>query len=130
MRRLGAVFLAIIIVALMALAFGYGFTLFWRLDAAKTQEVLALYALAAAAASLLFLTGQIFGAKGHGYYVIMGGVVFLLLDVMVWRRFDIMPAVKFSHGGFIPAGILGVFLGPIYRIVAIPNPVLPRDPLP
>ena len=124
------ILVAIIVVTFAALAFGYGFTLFWQLDAAKTQEVLALYAMAAAAASLLFLTGQILGAKGHGYYVIMGGAVFLVLDVMVWRRFGIMPAVKFSHGGFIPAGILGVFLGPIYRIVAIPNPVLPRDPLP
>ena len=76
------------------------------------------YAAAALAVAGVFLAGQLLRIRGHAYYVIVAGLAFLAVDAAVWWRFGIMPGPKSYQDGFVPAAIMGVFLGPLYRVIA------------
>lgn len=128
MRRLFRIILGLVIIAAIAMAFGWTFTWWFGLAPARALEVLLLFAAAMVIVSGLFIAGELIPFRGHAYYVIAGGAVFLATDVVIWWRFGIMPGPKFFQDGFVPAAIMGIFLGPIYRGVAMQKPALPRDP--
>ncbi len=110
----------LVIVAVLALGFGLGFVAWHGLATEQRTEVFIIVGGGILAMWVLLLAGHAFGIKGDGYYITVGGLVFLGVDFILWQRLGLMPSVKFSRGGFIPAGILGVFLGPLYRIIAVP----------
>lgn len=126
MRLLSALF-AIVLVAAITMAFGVAFTLWHGMGQAGAASVLVLYAAAAALTILLFLAGQMMSIQSHAYYLIAAGAVFLCLDVLMWQTFGIMPGRKVFRDGFIPAAIMGLFLGPLYKLIAVPLPAMPRS---
>jgi hypothetical protein len=125
--RLTMSLIAAVAAGLVALGFGYLFCRWHGLGGEATSNVMLLYGLAAVAMMLLFLLGQVLGIRGHAYYIIIGGALFLGVDVLVWLDLGIMPHVRFGRGGFVPAGVMGVFLGPVFRVIApAPPPVIDR----
>lgn len=114
----GAIVLAILVVVAVSMAFGWLHSYWFGYAPDKAREVLLLYAAAAAVTAGLFLAGQFIPLRGHGYYIIVGGAVFLALDAAVWWRFGIMPGPKSYQDGFVPAAIMGLFLGVVYRVIA------------
>ena len=113
-----AIVIAIAVVVCVSLAFGWLHTLWFGYTPEKAREVMLLYATSALVTAGLFLAGQFIPLRGHGFYVIVGGAVFLAVDAAVWWRFGIMPGPKSYQDGFVPAAIMGVFLGPVYRVIA------------
>jgi hypothetical protein len=80
-------------------------------------------AAATLAVAMLFLAGQLLCLRGYAYFIIVSAAAFLAVDIAVWWRFGISPGPKSYQDGFVPAAIMGVFLGPLYRIAA-PAPAL------
>jgi hypothetical protein len=117
MRRVLKIILGLVVTAAIAMAFGWAFTWKLGLAAQSAREVLLLYAAAVAVLSALLVAGTVLPVRGFGYYIIAGGIVFLAVDTIVWWRFGILPGPKFHPHGFVPAGAMGVFLGPVYRIL-------------
>ena len=109
---------ALVAVLAVAMAFGWLHTLWFGYAPEGARTVLLAYAAAALAVAALFLAGQLLRIRGHAYYVIVAGLAFLAVDAAVWWRFGIMPGPKSYQDGFVPAAIMGVFLGPLYRIIA------------
>ena len=123
-----AVVLGLLLTAVIAMGFGWLFTAWFGLSGTRQDTALAIFAGATLAVSVLFVTGQLMGMRSHAYYLICAGAVFLGVDVLNWLAFDIMPGPKFFQDGFVPAGIMGLVIGVLYRVVAVPVPVSPRDP--
>ena len=109
---------ALLAVLAVAMGFGWLHTAWFGYAPEKARDVLLIYAAAAIAVDVLFLAGQLLRFRGHAYYVIVAGLAFLAVDAAVWWRFGIMPGPKSYQDGFVPAAIMGVFLGPLYRIIA------------
>lgn len=124
MSGLPRVLIAAAVVIILSLGFGWGFCRWWGLDGEELRDILMIYGGAAALALCLFLAGQ---SRSLGYFVTMGGIVFLAVDVAVWLIFGIMPGNKMLRNGFIPAGLMGVFAGALYAKIAIAPPNPPRD---
>lgn len=123
-----AVVLGLLLTAVIAMGFGLLFCWWSGLSADVTASVLLVYGAATAVALLLFLAGQLFRITSHAHYIVVGGTVFLAVDFLVWQLTGIMPAARFVRGGFVPAAIMGLVIGVLYRVVAVPVPVSPRDP--
>jgi hypothetical protein len=116
------ILLGLAAVSIFAIGFAVVFSWWHGLGGGGSEEIMAIYAVAIVIAALLFLIGHALRIRSDAYYIIAGGIVFLGVDYIVWQRLGLMPSVKFSRGGFVPAGILGVFLGPVYRIIAVRVP--------
>lgn len=114
--------------AVIAMGFGLAFTQWHGMGPADSTAVLLLYAAATVLALAGFLGGQVMGVRSHAYYMVIAAALFLGVDVLVWLNYGLMPSVKFPRGGFVPAAILGVFLGPVYRVIAVPDLPMPRGP--
>jgi hypothetical protein len=125
-----AVVLGLLLTAVIAMSFGWLFTVWFGFDGARQEMALTVFAGATLTVIILFLAGQLLGLRSHAYYLICAGAVFFGVDVLNWMAFDIMPGPKFFQDGFVPASIMGLFLGPLYRVVAVPLAQMPRDPLP
>ena len=84
MPRVLKTILGLVIIAAIAMAFGWILT--WKLGLAPeaAREVLLLYGAAAGVLSILLVAGTVMRLRGHGYYIIVGGVVFLAVDAFVW----------------------------------------------
>jgi hypothetical protein len=123
MKMTRALMLMAALLAVLAVAMGFGWlhTVWFAYAPEGARDVLLAYAAAATAVAVLFLAGQLLRIRGHAYDVIVGGLAFLAVDAAVWWRFGIMPGPKSYQDGFVPAAIMGVFLGPLYRIIA-PGP--------
>ena len=117
-RRLLPILAALLTVSAVSLAFGWLHTVWFGFSPAEAREVLLAYAAATLLVAGLFLAGQGIGIRNHAYYIIISGLAFLAVDAAVWWRFGIMPGPKFYQDGFVPAAIMGIFLGPLYRIMA------------
>lgn len=128
MRRLLGIAAGLAIAACLAMGFGWIFIWWTGLSGAQAGEVLLLYVAAVILLAGLFVAGELIPARSLAYYVVAGGAVFLAVDVIVWWHFGIMPAARFVRGGFVPAAIVGLVIGVIYRVVAVPTAALPRDP--
>jgi hypothetical protein len=118
MMRVLMLMAAILGVLAVAMGFGWLHTVWFGYAPEGTWTVLLVYAAAALAVAVLFLAGQLLRIRGHAYYVIVAGLAFLAVDAAVWWRFGIMPGPKSYQDGFVPAAIMGVFLGPLFRIIA------------
>ncbi len=110
--------IALLAASSIALGFGWLHTMWFPYEAAEARDVMLVYAAATLLVAGCFLAGQFIPVKGHAYYVIIAGVVFLAVDAIIWWRFGIMPGPKSYQDGFVPAAIMGLFLGPLYRIIA------------
>lgn len=108
------------------MGFGVAFTLFHGMAPADRASILLLYAAATVLALAGFLGGQAMGMRSLAYYMAVAAVIFLGVDALVWLGYGLMPSSRFLRGGFVPAAIMGVFVGPIYRIIAVPAPAAPR----
>jgi hypothetical protein len=117
-RRILPTLAAVLAVAAVSMAFGWLHTMWFDYAPERAREVLLAYAAAALSVACLFLAGQALRVRGHAYYIIISGLAFLAVDALVWWRFGIMPGPKSYQDGFVPAAIMGVFLGPLYRIIA------------
>lgn len=120
-RRSLAVLAALLAVAALSMAFGYLHTWWFSYAPDGARNVLLLYAIATAAIVVLFPAGHVLRVRSHAYYIILSGLAFLAVDAVVWWHFGIMPGPKSYQDGFVPAAIMGVFLGPLYRVIA-PEP--------
>ena len=122
--------MVIVICIMAALAMGFGWLFCWwsGLGGEAMKDVLLIYAAATGMALTLFLGGHVFRITSQAYYIVIGGAIFLAVDLLVWQHTGIMPAAKFVRGGFLPAAIIGFVLGIIYRVVAVPTPALPHRP--
>lgn len=127
MSGLPRILIAAAAVVILCLGFGWGFCRWWGLDDGKVRDILMIYGGAAVLALGLFLAGQFLSLRSLGYFVTMGGIVFLAVDVVVWARFGIMPGNKMLRNGFIPAGLMGVFAGALYARIALAPASAPRD---
>ena len=125
-----AVVLGLVLVTIIAMGFGWLFTAWFGLSGTQQDLALAIFAGSTFSVIVLFLAGQLLGVQSHAYYLICSGAVFLGVDVLNWLNFDIMPGPKFFQDGFVPASIMGLFLGPLYRVMAVPLEHMPRDPMP
>ena len=117
--------LAIILIAALAMGFGFVFCRWSGLAGVAMREVLVIYAAATAAALVLFLAGHLFRIRSHAYYIVVGAAVFLAVDFLVWQRTGIMPHVKFGRGGFVPAAIIGMAAAVLYRLIAVRDAAAP-----
>lgn len=120
-RRFPRFIAAHLAVAAVTMAFGWLHTWWFSYAPDAALNVLLIYATAAAATAELFLAGQMLRVKSQAYYIIVSALAFLAVDAAVWWRFGIMPGPKSYQDGFVPAAIMGVFLGPLYRVIA-PEP--------
>jgi hypothetical protein len=118
MARALAVTAGVVAVVAVAMAFGWLHTAWFPYRPEGARTVLMGFAAAAAVVALLFLAGQLLRIRSHAYYIIIAGAAFLALDAAVWWRFGIMPGPKSYQDGFVPAAIMGLFLGPLYRVIA------------
>ena len=114
LATLAAVFSAVSI----SMAFGWLHTQWFAYLPEAAGKALLFFAAASSAMSVLFLAGQFLRVKSHAYYIVVSGLAFLAVDAAVWWHFGIMPGPKSYQDGFVPAAIMGVFLGPLYRIIA------------
>jgi len=110
--------MALLAVSAVSLAFGSLHIIWFGHSPEKAQEVLLAYVAATLLVAVLFLLGQVLRVRNHAYYIIISGAAFLAVDAFVWWRFGIMPGPKHYQDGFVPAAIMGIFLGPLYRIIA------------
>ena len=127
MKRAFNTFIAIALAAAIVMAFATTFTKWHGLGPAQASPVLMSYAGAAVLTILLFLAGQLLSIQSHAYYLIVAGAIFLGVDVLVWQEFGIMPGRKVFRDVFIPAAIMGLFLGPLYRMIAVPSAAATRS---
>lgn len=125
MPRILKIILTLILIAALAMGFGIVFCWWSGLAAEAVREVLVIYAAATAVALVLFLAGHLLRVRSHAYYVVIGGAVFLAVDVLVWHRTGIMPYVKFGRGGFVPAAIVGMVAAVLYRLIAVRDAPVP-----
>lgn len=117
-RRAPAMMAALLAVSASSMAFGWLHTAWFGYAPEAAREVLLIYAAATLAVAGLFLAGQLIPVRSHAYYIVLSGLAFLAVDAVVWWRFGIMPGPKSFQDGFMPAAIMGVFLGPLYKILA------------
>jgi len=116
--RFPATLAAILLAASISMAFGWLHTRWFAYSPEAAGRVLLFFAAAASASAALFLAGQFLRVKSHAYYVVVSGLAFLTVDAAVWWQFGIMPGPRSYQDGFVPAAVMGVFLGPLYRIIA------------
>ena len=121
------VLIALVLVAALSAGFAFGFCAWWRLPDDMARGVLVIHGGALVLALVLFVAGQAMAVRALAFYIIMGGAVFLAVDVIVWLRYGFMPGNKMLRNGFIPAGLMGVFAGALYAKIAIPAANPPRD---
>lgn len=119
-RRSLATAAALLTVAAVSIAFGLLHTWWFSYAPEAGRHVLLFFSAAAAAVMVLFLAGKALRVRHHAYYIIAAGLAFLAVDAVVWWNFGIMPGPKSYQDGFVPAAIMGVFLGPLYRMIAPP----------
>lgn len=125
MKRLAGIIGGLLVIVVIALAFCWTFIWWTGLSGARADEVLLLYAAATAILGGLFMAGLLIPVRGHAYYIIAGATVFLAVDFIVWWRTGITPAARFVRGGFVPAAIMGMVLGPVFRAFALHGPPAP-----
>ena len=118
----------ILMFAIITMAFGWLYSWWFGMNPDQHAMLLMIFAAATGLAIGLFLLGQALSIDAHAYYIIVAGAVFLGADILLWLQFGIMPGPKFFQDGFMPASILGVFLGVLYRVIAVHVPPMPRDP--
>lgn len=128
MSRVLATIAGLSLSAALAMGFGWLFCWWLGLSGDMTASVLIVYAAATAVALVLLLAGQLFRIMSHAYYIAVSGAVFLAVDLVIWQLTGIMPAARFVRGGFVPAAIMGLVIGVLFRVVAVPVPDSPRDP--
>ena len=123
--RLLTTFAAVLVTATIGMGFGWLHTIWFHYSPDSAADVLGYFAMATLAVAMLFLVGQLLGLRSHAYFIIVSGAAFLAVDIAVWWRFGITPGNKSYQDGFVPAAIMGIFLGPLYKIIA-PAPY-PQD---
>jgi sugar phosphate permease len=96
--------------------------------AAPSREVQGLIGLATLAIVILFAAGEAFGIGGHAYYLVAAGAAYLMVDLVLSFGYGITPGPRFWQSGFVPLSVIGAFLGPVYRVIAMVAPPPPRDP--
>jgi len=128
MPRLLKIILGLVLSAVIAMGFGWLFCWWSGLQGEAMADVLLAYGMATGVALVLFPSGQLLRFTSHAYFIVTGAAVFLVVDFLVWHRTGVMPAARLVRGGFVPAAIMGLVIGVLYRVVAVPTPVLPRDP--
>jgi hypothetical protein len=109
---------AIFAVTAISMAFGWLHTQWFPYSPEAASNVLLFYLAAASTMTVLFLAGHLIGVRSHAFFMTVSGLVFLAVDVAVWWNFGIMPGPKSYQDGVIPAAIMGLFMGQIYKITA------------
>lgn len=124
MKRVLRIVLGLLLMA--AITAIYAAVIGWFVDLApeKLLAVRQLIGTATIVTAAVFVIGEAFGVERQGFYLIGGGVVFLFADLLMWFGLGIHLGVRPSQHGLIPLSIIGVFLGPLFRLVTM----MPRDP--
>jgi hypothetical protein len=125
LRMMAGVALVVVIPAIYVMIVGW----YLAADSATLIAISQLIGTATIVATAIFIIGGLFGVERQGFYIVAGGVVFLCADLLMWQGLGIKLGVRANDDGLIPLALVGIFLGPIYRLITMPTPAMPRDPV-
>jgi hypothetical protein len=128
MRRLLKIIIGLLLVAAVGAALAVIVPWWFAMAGAQAAEVTGLIGLATLAMMGLFVLGEVIGFHGHGYYVIVGGACYLVVDLLMSLNYGIKLGPKFWQSGFVPLSIFGMFVAPVYRVITMPPFMIQRDP--